>query len=182
MNIAGSLASTQAHAAAARLSDAYTNRWFLDPIYRGAYPADGRAHLERLAGPFAFVREGDLDAIAQPIDFLGINYDHRRVIEADPDGGDLGWKVHDRTPGVPTIPTAGVLRAEHGVERGDPGAVLAELPVEVTVAADLVAPGDKRGLEHVALWRRAGLELARARELRPCTYQGGPGVFQSEDG
>jgi beta-glucosidase len=95
-------ADGEAHATAAQLSDGYTNRWFLDPVYRGAYPADTRAHLESLAGPFTFIRDGDLEAIAQPIDFLGINYYHRRVIEARPDGDDLGWKVHDRTPGVPT--------------------------------------------------------------------------------
>ena len=89
------------HQAAADLSDAYTNRWFLDPIYRGAYPAEGRAHLERLAGPIAAVREGDLATIAAPTDFLGVNYYHRRVIEETP-GQDLGWRVHDRTPGVPT--------------------------------------------------------------------------------
>jgi beta-glucosidase len=85
---------------AAVLSDAYTNRWFLDPVVRGAYPADGLAHLERLAGPIRANRDGDLVTISNPIDFLGVNYYHRRVIEAG--GADLGWTVHDRSPGVPT--------------------------------------------------------------------------------
>ena len=85
---------------AAVLSDAYTNRWFLDPVLRGSYPADGLAHLERLAGPIRAVRDGDLVAISNPTDFLGVNYYHRRVIEGG--GGDLGWTVHDRSPGVPT--------------------------------------------------------------------------------
>jgi beta-glucosidase len=85
---------------AAVLSDGYTNRWFLDPVLRGAYPADTLAHLERLAGPIRANRDGDLVAIANPIDFLGVNYYHRRLIQAG--GPDLGWTVHDRAPGVPT--------------------------------------------------------------------------------
>jgi beta-glucosidase len=84
---------------AAVLSDAYTNRWFLDPIFRGSYPADGLAHLERLAGPVRAIRDGDLVAISNPSDVLGVSYTHRRVIEGG--GGDLGWTVHDRSPGVP---------------------------------------------------------------------------------
>jgi len=86
--------------AAAVLSDGCTNRWFLDPVFRGSYPADALAHLERLAGPIRAVRDGDLVAISNPTDFLGVDYDHRRVVEAG--GGDLGWTVHDRSPGVPT--------------------------------------------------------------------------------
>ncbi|HEY8146656.1 MAG TPA: family 1 glycosylhydrolase, partial [Kofleriaceae bacterium] len=85
---------------AAVLSDAWTNRWFLDPVFRGSYPADGLAHLERIAGPIRAIRDGDLVAISNPSDFLGVSYFHRRVIEGG--GGELGWTVHDRSPGVPT--------------------------------------------------------------------------------
>ena len=85
---------------AAVLSDGYTNRWFLDPVLRGDYPADALAHFERLAGPIRAIRDGDLVAISNPSDFLGVNYYHRRVVEAG--GPDLGWTVHDRSPGVPT--------------------------------------------------------------------------------
>jgi beta-glucosidase len=73
-------------AEAARLSDGYTNRWFLDPVLRGHYPADTAAHFEW---------EETLPGNTR-CDFLGVNYYHRRVIESTP-GEDLGWKVHDRT-------------------------------------------------------------------------------------
>jgi len=90
----------EADRAAALLSDACSNRWFLDPVLRGSYPDEALAHLERLAGPIRAIRDGDLVAISNPTDFLGVSYYHRRVIEAG--GNDLGWTVHDRSPGVPT--------------------------------------------------------------------------------
>jgi len=86
--------------AAAALADACSSRWFLDPVLRGAYPADGLAHLERRAGPIRAIRDGDLVAISNPTDFLGVNYDRRQVVAAG--GGDLGWTVHDGLPGART--------------------------------------------------------------------------------
>ena len=35
---------------AARVSDGYVNRWFLDPVCKGAYPDDMRARYEELLG------------------------------------------------------------------------------------------------------------------------------------
>ena len=45
---------------AARRVDAVTNRVFLDPILRGAYPADLRADVAGVSD-FGFVRDGDLE-------------------------------------------------------------------------------------------------------------------------
>ncbi|HLB48487.1 MAG TPA: GH1 family beta-glucosidase [Anaerolineales bacterium] len=63
--------------------DGYYNRWFLDPLYGRRYPADAVADHVRLGHlppeGMAFVRDGDLEAIAAPTDFLGINY-YTRVI------------------------------------------------------------------------------------------------------
>ena len=42
---------------AARRMDGYQNRWFLDPVLRGSYPADMVEHYERRFGPLAVVRE-----------------------------------------------------------------------------------------------------------------------------
>ena len=61
---------------AARLYDGVLNRWFLDPLYRGEYPADV---VERFGVP---VRDLDLP----PIDFLGINNYTRALVQAGPDG------------------------------------------------------------------------------------------------
>ncbi|MGP3534436.1 GH1 family beta-glucosidase [Microbacterium sp. RD1] len=58
---------------AVRRVDALTNRAFTGPMLRGAYPAD---LLEDTASvtDWAFVADGDLATIAQPLDVLGVNY------------------------------------------------------------------------------------------------------------
>lgn len=60
---------------AARLYDGFLNRWFLDPIFKGAYPAD-MADLYQRKGLLALdsISSKDMETISQPIDFLGINY------------------------------------------------------------------------------------------------------------
>ncbi len=61
-----------------RKLDGYFNRWFLDPLYGRHYPADLVAeHIDAGHLPaegLTFVRPGDLEAIAAPTDFLGVNY------------------------------------------------------------------------------------------------------------
>ena len=60
--------------AAARRADGNLNRLFLEPIFHGRYPEDMLEHYATVEPGFSVVREGDLDLIAQPLDFLGINY------------------------------------------------------------------------------------------------------------
>jgi len=88
-------------AAAAEL-DGERNRWFLDAIFRAEYPADVR---ERFVSSVPPIAEGDLSTIAAPLDFLGVNYYTRNVVERTPDGGrrtvpqpgaphtEMGWEV-----------------------------------------------------------------------------------------
>lgn len=59
--------------AAARRADGFLNRWFLDPIYKGEYPAD-MLTIYKGFSDFSFVKEGDMETISVPFDFLGINY------------------------------------------------------------------------------------------------------------
>jgi beta-glucosidase len=104
-----------ADAAASIASDGYVNRWFLDPVFRGAYPEDMRARYEELLGPLDFIRDGDLATIAQPTDYVGVNYYAPRVIEAVP--GDTPWPWRVVVPqGVQTTGgfTDGVARTEAG--------------------------------------------------------------------
>jgi beta-glucosidase len=67
---------------AARRYDGVVNRLFLDPLFKGAYPAD----IVELFGPmFPEVQPGDLETIAAPLDFIGLNYYMRTVMRHDPD-------------------------------------------------------------------------------------------------
>lgn len=75
---------------AARRIDGQFNRWFLDPIFRGAYPADVIEDIRAVdAGAIgaleAATRDGDLAAISQPLDVLGVNYYHGELVGAEPD-------------------------------------------------------------------------------------------------
>jgi beta-glucosidase len=69
---------------AARRIDGLANRIFLDPILRGAYPADVVRDLEPMTD-FGHVRSGDLAVIATPVSALGVNY-YSRYVVAGPDG------------------------------------------------------------------------------------------------
>ena len=104
-----------ADAEAARGSDGYVNRWFLDAIFRGAYPDDQRARYEELVGELDFVRDGDVTTIAAPTDFLGVNYYAPRTMQAVPGDAPWLWRVVppddvESTGGF----TAGVPQTEAG--------------------------------------------------------------------
>ncbi|WP_307812852.1 GH1 family beta-glucosidase [Micromonospora coerulea] len=88
-----------ADVAASWASDGYTNRWFLDPVLRGHYPADTAELFERLIGPMDWVRPGDLDIIGNRPDLIGVNYYTRRRITASQD--ELPWRVLPAQEGVP---------------------------------------------------------------------------------
>jgi beta-glucosidase len=90
--------------AAARHVDGFHNRWFLEPIFKGAYPQD---LLEYFGANAPAVAAGDLEAIRAPIDFLGVNNYSRNLVRANPDGGrpldvrdpdsrytDMDWEVY----------------------------------------------------------------------------------------
>jgi beta-glucosidase len=102
-------------------SDGYVNRWFLEPVLRGAYPLDMRWQYEHLLGELDFVRDGDLQTIATPGDFLGVNYYARRVLRGAPGDDPFPWQVvHGDAP-----------RTEGGTE----GAPMTEAGTEITPGA-----------------------------------------------
>jgi beta-glucosidase len=72
--------------AQARLEDGRLVRWYMDPLFKGAYPADV---LEHLQADSPVVQAGDMEIIQTPMDFLGINYYSRSVASA----GEP-WNVH----------------------------------------------------------------------------------------
>jgi beta-glucosidase len=75
--------------AAARRHDGAFNRWFLDPVFKGTYPQD---MLEWYAEKAPTVETQDLETIAVPVDFLGVNYYTRRTIAHDTKGDFLKVK------------------------------------------------------------------------------------------
>jgi len=74
---------------AANRRDGAVNRWFLDPVFRGAYPAD---MIEWYGASAPKVEPGDLETIAEPIDFLGVDYYTRTVIADAPNGDFLATR------------------------------------------------------------------------------------------
>lgn len=74
--------------AVARL-DAINHELFLAPVYAGAYTP----LTHELLDPFglgAVIQPGDLEVIATPSDFIGVNHYQRVIVENDPDGGVAG--------------------------------------------------------------------------------------------
>jgi beta-glucosidase len=73
---------------AAMRADGHTNRWWLDPLVGRGYPVD----MVELYGIELPVRQGDMETIATPLDFLGLNYYFRQKIAADPTVATLGFR------------------------------------------------------------------------------------------
>jgi beta-glucosidase len=63
---------------ASRHFDGFRNRWIFDPVFDMGYPEDMvEAYTARGRFPDSgpgYIEAGDMDAIATPIDFVGINY------------------------------------------------------------------------------------------------------------
>lgn len=90
---------TQADLDKARLDDGYILRWYMDPLFKGAYPEDVWADLGVDA---PVVLDGDLQTIAQSLEFLGVNYYTRNFsssgnpwdVRANAEQvTDMGWEV-----------------------------------------------------------------------------------------
>jgi beta-glucosidase len=98
MNLAPVIAVGPGDEDAARIYDGHLNRWFLDALVRGRYPDDVLALYEERLGPLDAIRDGDLATIAQPIDFLGVNYYFPSRVRASPGDEPLGVEL---VPGPP---------------------------------------------------------------------------------
>jgi beta-glucosidase len=87
---------------AASIAHDQINRWYLDPIVGRGYPSDGARDW---GWPNDHLHDGDLDAIAAPLDFLGVNYYSRKLVRSsllpllEDDTGltertAMGWEVY----------------------------------------------------------------------------------------
>lgn len=84
------------HDDAVRRIDGLMNRWFLDPLLKGSYPKDVLNDLAAVTDA-AFILDGDTAAIAQPLDFLGVNYYTRHVVGAGlwPGSSDVRFHLNN---------------------------------------------------------------------------------------
>ncbi|GAA0400769.1 GH1 family beta-glucosidase [Microbispora corallina] len=102
--------SDEDRAAALRL-DGHVNRWWLDPVTGRGYPED----MVRLYGVDLPIQDGDLETIAQPLDYLGLNYYFKQVVTADPDG-PVPYARQVEVPGATTTAMGWEVDA-NGLER-----------------------------------------------------------------
>ncbi|MFJ6998133.1 GH1 family beta-glucosidase [Streptomyces sp. NPDC003090] len=84
------LTGSEADRDAARRIDALGNRVFLDPVFHGRLPEDLVADTAALTD-WSFVRDGDLEVAATPVDSLGINYYSPTVVAAGTHEGPSPW-------------------------------------------------------------------------------------------
>ncbi|WP_338848341.1 GH1 family beta-glucosidase [Massilia sp. W12] len=97
---------TLADRAKAQLEDGLLVRWYMDALFKGAYPADVLEHLGQDA---PHTEAGDMALISAPLDFLGLNYYTRNLVSAQQAGApdssgsrraaqyevtDMGWEVY----------------------------------------------------------------------------------------
>jgi beta-glucosidase len=81
---------TEQARAAAKSYEAFINGWFLDPLLKGRYPETLMPDL----APYLTIEANDWKAITAPLDFLGINYYHRTLVQgrvADQGSGLSGF-------------------------------------------------------------------------------------------
>lgn len=102
---------------AARVLDGVHTRWWLDALLTASYPEDVLDLLADRLGDV--IGDGDLDVIAQPLDFLGLNYySDNLLLPADLDNADGGAP----TPRLPQTETVTVTQ-------GGPGSTTMGWPV-----------------------------------------------------
>ena len=97
--------SSPEDAEATRLEDALFNRWYMDGLFRGQYPAE----LVQILEPYLPSRwQDDMPVVSRPLDWIGINYYTRQICQYDPtvplwrsrkvigdrEKNDLGWEVY----------------------------------------------------------------------------------------
>jgi beta-glucosidase len=153
--------ATPGAARAAATYDAIYNRWFVGAVFRRAYPPEA---LEGLGPHMPAGWQDDLDTIAAPVDWLGINYYTRKLIGPAPgpwpalaevqgplEKTDMGWEIYpdglrhfltwlarDIAPGVPLYVT------ENGMADAEPtddAARIAYLDAHLAAARRAIAEG-----------------------------------------
>ncbi len=89
-------------------ADGFINRWFLEPVFKGSYPADLLAD-EMVTLALAEVDPGRIQEACVPMDFLGVNYYSRTFNSQTLEGHarypsdarftDMDWEIYGRGMG-----------------------------------------------------------------------------------
>lgn len=93
---------SEADKKAADIANDTSENWFLHPLMTGEYPQNFAEHLPHC---MPIQMPGDMDIIARPIDFVGLNFYTRNVFKADEHGNpqhvpqeapqtDIGWEIY----------------------------------------------------------------------------------------
>jgi beta-glucosidase len=160
------------HDDAVRRIDGLMNRWFLDPLLKGSYPKDVLHDMSAVTDA-AFILGGDTDLIAQPLDFLGVNYYTRHVVGAGlwPGSSDVRFHLNNGLETTDTgwdIDPQGLVDILSQVQRDYPA-----IPIYLTengaafddVAVDGVVHDDNRieflesHLASLATLRQQGVDI-----------------------
>ncbi|QLE87842.1 beta-glucosidase [Shewanella sp. Scap07] len=98
-----SLTDSAADKAATQYAEDYHNQWYIKPLFDRCYPSIIDSLPDAVKPP---IEAGDMDIIAQPLDFLGINFYTRAVYRADDKHifeqvmdldvprTDIGWEIY----------------------------------------------------------------------------------------
>lgn len=160
---------TEADRRAARIDDGLNVRWYMDPIFPGAYPQDA---MDYVGADAPGIEAGDLERIGQPLDFLGINFYTRGLFGADGKTvkgpgklgfTDMGWEV------VPEVFAQHVVRLAR--EYNPP-------PMSITgngmANADRVVDGhvpDKERIAYLSAHRQAlSVAMSQGADVRGYVY------------
>ena len=84
---------------AADYADQYINQWYIKPLFDKAYP-DMLAELPKSQQPD--IEAGDFDIIAQPMDYLGVNY-YTRLTYSAPKANDAFYFEHNHQQPITDI-------------------------------------------------------------------------------
>lgn len=102
LNLMGRLPLTDSPAdrEAAKRADGYLNRWFIEPIMKGAYPQDMIDLYRENGVVLPEFQPRDLALISQPLDFIGLNYYNDFYVRADAGR----WPLYFQIENPPNLP------------------------------------------------------------------------------
>ncbi len=138
-----------------------TMSWWLEPVFKAKYPEDGWAYFGR---DVPEVQPGDLELIAQPVDFFGVNIYAGDRIRATADGGFETVRMPTGYPRTafnwPIVPEAMYWTTRFCHERYQKPIVVTENGISCTDSVGL--DGQVHDPARIDFTRRYLLQLERA--------------------